>query len=308
MEISGKVLIKHLYHDMIGEVREQFMEKIKSLEHVSDLIYREDIEKTMTNDVWVERFLEWNNGKVDKTVDGIIYSLKYQKQYRIRELKESDFPSEFHELGVRFEYEPNLLGGRTLYVRGKYGPVCKETREMTVQNILFQLFRWSQDTEVKGNIEIFDFAGVSYSNVDTMLLKTGIDIRNVFPNVISLVCCVNVPTAVRFLINGVRLTLPNEHRKALQVFSLNELERIVHRESLPDFLGGTCKRVYEGKEAVPQGSVSIRKMCEARLIENNNQNQTPKMKTASPIIMPPMDSKTMERVVSYYEKLLGIKI
>ena len=40
------------------------------------LVYAEDVDKTMTNDYWVEMFLEWHHGNVVKAADGPLFSFE----------------------------------------------------------------------------------------------------------------------------------------------------------------------------------------------------------------------------------------
>ena len=280
------------------------MEKIKSTENLMIQVYQEDIDKTMTDDIWVERFLEWYNGSVNKTIDGIIFSMKFQKRYKVRELKDSDFPSELYSQGIFFEYEPDLLGRNTMYVRSKYNPSCKETREMHIQLLMYLLFKLSEDSQRgKGHTIIVDYSGVSVSNLDLILLKQGLDIPHVFPNCIPLVVAVNIPLFGRILLRTLRKAFSEEHQKLLQVISHEELPQFVDPENIPDFLGGTSKRPYSGPDHVPQGCLSLKEMFE-EFVQTEDGEVVP---NKSALMFSALDVKTANRVVDYFHKFLDIK-
>jgi hypothetical protein len=306
MDITGRVLVKHLFTDRIAAVREGFKKKINSIDNVLQIVYQQDIDKTLTNDIWVEKFLEWNAGNVNKTVDNLLYSLKKQKEYRLRELSESDFAAEFFIAGVRFEYEPDRLGRKTIYTRVKYGAICKETRQLAIQSMLYYYLRLAETSDEKGTTTIVDFADASVNNIDLVLMKTAADFSNIFPNCVSLMVQVNMPYAIKFVVKTVMLAMPSETRKAMLFLNQEELQEIVDPANLPDFLGGTCQRPYCGPELVPK---NCSRMMDSlmRFVKETDENNNDPSKTL-PLLLPLMDRKTVERIWQYYMRLLCIEM
>lgn len=306
MDIAGRTLVKHFFTDRIPAVREAFMEKINSLEEPLELVYQEDIDKVMANDLFVEKHLEWNHGNVNKTASGLLFSFKYQKQYKVRQLKASDFPAEIYSIGGMFVYEPDRLGRKTLYFRCKFSPVCKETQESSIQSLLYHHFQLSEFDETgNGYITVADFSGVGISNIDFTVLKAVINMSNIFPNSVPLIIAVNVPTAIRYAINGIKSVFPGDHGKALQILTLEQVHQVIDPTNIPPFLGGSCKKPFEGPECVPKGCLTMRERLTS-LLPGSQNNNADSMNESLSIIMPAMDVKSVDRILAYYQGLFGI--
>lgn len=306
MDLSGRC-VDYRFRDKIPSVRKVFMDKMSKMK-TCDLFYQEDIDKTMTNDYWVEKFLEYNRGSVSKTVDGIIYSMKIQKQYRLRELKDQDFAAEAFMVGSLFRYEADRLGRMTLYSQMKYSPACKETRELSKQFALYRHLKMEEESGDKGFICVNDFAGLTMANVDLKLIKAALEMRLVFPNSVQLFICVNVHFAIRGFFNSVKYAMPVEERKGFLMMSPLQLQEVIPIENIPDFLGGTCQIKYKGPEVVPQGCQGIKEnlITLFKHHRDNNNNQTRK---DCPVMIPDiLDQETLVRVCQYYAQLFGVTL
>ena len=203
-----------------------------------DSLYAQDIEKTLKDDNWVERFLEWNSGDVKKTVDGIIFSLQFQKQHRVRDLKDTDFPEEFHE--SLFVYQEDRLSRKTMYTRMSRIPMSKDKRDWLNQFALFMYFKAEETRGDRGYINIQDYKDVSLTSLDMDLIYSMIALKDIFPASSSLFITVNVPFYAKTIYNTIKYALPCEQRKGMMILSESELQQVVHKDNLPKFLGGKC--------------------------------------------------------------------
>jgi len=299
MDLIGKSIDYRFRHE-IPQVREVFMERLKKQEDHDDL-YDEDISKIMTNDYWVEKYLEWNKGNIDKTVDGLLFAAKYMKKYRLREIMLNQFAAEVYMVGGIFKYEPDRLGRPTLYTRMKYCPSCKETRDMSLQFGSFIHLLMEENSGENGYICVNDFGDMSLSNVDLKLTRDCMELLHIFPYSAKLVVCVNVPTPVRYFINAFKGLLPVEQRTGLLIITKEQLPQVIPIENIPDFLGGKCRKPYSGQEMIPEGCLPAREAFKQFLKRNDENDQK------SPILVR-MDEKTMLRVVDYYEKLMNVSV
>jgi hypothetical protein len=283
------------------------MEKICQLSNVSDLVYQVDIDKTMTSDYWVEKFLEWNRGSIIKSVEGILHSLQVQKEYRLRELKESDFASEAFLVGSVFRYEVDRKGRRTLFSQMRFSPSCPHTREMSKQFALFLHLKMEEDSGEQGYICVNDFAGLTFNNVDFKLIKAALDMRLIFPNSAHLFICVNVPFAIRAVFNSIKYAMPPEERKGFLMITPNELQQIIDVDNIPDFLGGRCKTPYKGPGLVPKGCRSMKdNLLDLIAREKSNNNEDTNRKASAVMLPDSVDRETLMKVAEYYGQLFGI--
>jgi len=213
----------------------------------------------------------------------------------------SDFPAEILSSGSVFEYEPDVLGRKTLYIRTKYSPVCKETREICKQFGLFLHLKMEEETGEKGYVSITDFAGMTMSNVDIKLVLSTMEVVDVFPPFCILFVCVNIPFILKSLVKSVVYLIPTDHTKGLIFPDKKQLEQVVLIENMPDFLGGTRMRPYMGKQVVPEGCLTFREQFD-KLIEDNKDCE---FIADPPLMLSKVDKESICQVTQYYEGLFS---
>jgi len=297
--------IDYRFRDKIPEVREIFKEKIEHLED-PNLVYQQDIDKTMTNDYWVEKFLEWNKGNTIKTADGLVNAAKSIKKHRTRELKKTDLFAEVYSVGTFFKYEPDKFGRTVYYSKGRYSAACKDTRDLSRQLGMYVNLMMEEESGDKGFIVVSDCSGMSMANVDLKLASANMEIMEVFPNSCALFVCVNVPTFLRYIINSLMYLLPEEKRKGVLIIPQEQLPEVIPLENIPDFLGGTCTKPYNGPDMVPEGCVPLREQFKKFVKSKDVDEIIPENDKHNSPLMLQFDTETMLRTVQYYEKLLGI--
>ena len=243
MDTIGLV-VEHLYTHQISKTREAFLIKVK--EEPSDSVYKEDVVKTMTDDLWVERFLEWHHGSVSRAVEGLLFSLRYQKRFKVRELKNTHFPSEFFSIMFFYknddgQYITDRNGRAVLYMRVTKNPRFKETRDMTLQFAAYLHFQAEElflKSGGKGFILINDCNGISFSNFDFKLLYALMDFKDVFPIASALLITVNLPRALKIVYDAVKYAVPADQHKGVLLLDQKELQNIIKPANIPSFLGG----------------------------------------------------------------------
>jgi len=202
-----------------------------------DSVYDEDIDKTLSDDVWVERFLEWHGGNIEKTVDGLLFSLKTQKKHKIREVSVDDFPNQFKE--CLFFHGLDNLGRKVLHSRLKMVPLEKEKRDMVMQFTTLMYFKAEETKEKNGYIVINDYNGMSLTSFDLDLVNCLLQTKDIFPAAAAMFITINVPWVLKASYNAIKYALPKEHTRGMAVISEKDLkENVVSAENLPQFLGG----------------------------------------------------------------------
>jgi len=302
MDLFG-LHVDYRFRDRIPQVREVFRKLIDDLDDLQCL-YQEDIEKTMTNNYWVEKFLEWYKGNIDKTAEGLLFSAKYIKEYHLRDFKFHHIFSEIYSVGTIFKYEPDRLGRPTIYFRSRFSPSCKETRQMSLQLGCFMQLWMEEISREDGYICINDFAGMTMANVDFGIHKETMNMMRMLPLSMKLIIFVNVPFALRWVINSLKLFLPAEHKKGFLILSQEQLQEVIPIENIPDFLGGTCKKPYSGQEMVPKGALPIKEFFKQLAEEQDEINQNGNG-IKSPVKLK-LDKESVPKVVDYYEKLVSV--
>lgn len=220
-----------------------------------ELYAEEDIELIKTSEWYVKRFLLAASRKTDKAYENLRTTLRWRKEHKLHEVKPSEFPREFYEIGGLFTYECDREGRPTIYMRIRMHRKISELVVPIQQFLFYNIFRMDQEYNHRGVTIIFDCQSVGYANVDLDLLKSLIDVAyQHFPFVIQRVLVYEM----HWMLNAVRkmaMALMPANMTSLLVFvNKNDITEYIVRESLPDFMGGTCKRNYR---AVPEGCVTV---------------------------------------------------
>lgn len=283
----GRVL-HNKFDDKIPLVRRLYQEKLNEHPDLLNEVYDADIEKTLNSDYWVRKFLIWNDGNVKATVERLHTSLAFQKKYRLRELQDNFFPAECYQGGSAFFYQPDRIGRPVLYIRLKFSPKCRETRDYTKAFTAYTFFKGDEMSDDRGYVVVYDCQGASWSNVDMDVFSFVMSLNDVFPHSVSLMISVNTPFFIRTLWNAFKYALPKEQRDIMRILSSpTELEEFIPSENIPDFLGGKCPLPYSGVEVVPSGCPPLEEF--ARLQASGCTD---------------VDEESLERIVKYYQKLL----
>lgn len=103
---------------------------------------------------------------------------------------------------------------------------------------------------------IFDFESASILNADTEIAKHFIFIlKNHFPLGLNYSIAVDTPWYIRTFWSMVKGLLPADKRSLLMVGSKEDLKKYFKVENLPKFVGGTCKKKYQGPSVVPESAI-----------------------------------------------------
>lgn len=81
-------------------------------------------------------------------------------------------------------------------------------------------------------------------------------LRDYFPMSLKYILVVDIPWILKAFWTMVKTWLPRNSKNMIKFTSRAEITNYIAAENLPDFLGGICKRPYQGMKMVPHGSPS----------------------------------------------------
>lgn len=204
-----------------------------------DSYYTEDVEKIKTCDWSVVRFIPDDSSEcIDKISESIDSSLKWRKEYGIREIQLTSFPAEFFAIGL-FELGVNAVTGQpVIYIRGsKY----KKISELTEQFERFGscLYETLDSSPMSGRLTAFlDLKGVSMENVDMPTFRHFLDLMfNFFPNILHEAYVVDVSWFIRPIVFLLLKVIPERFTKNVRIVTSKELVQ-ADPSSVPQELGG----------------------------------------------------------------------
>lgn len=81
-------------------------------------------------------------------------------------------------------------------------------------------------------------------------------LKNYFPIGLNYSVAIDLPWYIKTFWAVVKGLLPADKRSLLMVASKSDMLKYFAAENLPKFVGGTCKRKYQGNSVVPEGAPS----------------------------------------------------
>lgn len=220
-----------------------------------DLYYEEDYQKLETDDWYVKRFFLARNRNESEALKMIIETMRWRKSIKIREFRDYHFPIEFYKIGALFIYECDRDGFLTVYIRVKMHRKIPELDDHSKKFLIHVLNKADIMTGGNGIGVVFDVTGAGYRNLDWDYLKFLINSgSSYFPVGVKYILVVNVPWALNAFRRVALSFLPASWFGLIKFANGDEVFNYIDRNSVPDYLGGNCKRNFR---AIPPGSQPV---------------------------------------------------
>lgn len=208
----------------------------------------------MTDDFYVKRFLLARGKNADAAFKMMTEALKWRKSEGFSTLKPESFPSEFYFVNPMFDYEPDREGNIALHMRVRYVLRCGPM----VAHAVKWASKFFYDLELRCQANFFviliDFAGCGLRNAEFDFVKHAIYVLNNYtPACVKRILLVDLPPVLKLGYSLIKGWIPENGRSILKFISRKQLLEYFDKENLPDYMGGTCKRPYQGAKMVPEG-------------------------------------------------------
>lgn len=187
----------------------------------------------------------------------IVETLKWRKREAFASLPANSFPAEFYYVNGMFAYEPDKDGNIAIHIRIKYILRCGPLVSHAVKWASKFFYDLDLNTECAFYTVVIDFADCGLKNAEIEFVRHAIFIlKNYIPASLKRILLVDLPKVLRFAYGLVKSWIPESGRNVLHFVSRDELLQFFDRPCLPDYLGGTCSRPYQGPKVVPEGCPS----------------------------------------------------
>lgn len=213
--------------------------------------------QVMEDDWFIKRFLLARGKKVDAAYKMLINTLEWRKEQGFATLPANYFPAELYYVNGMFDYEPDREGNTTIHIRVRYilrcGPLVPHAVKWASK------FFYDLDTRLEGSFYtvVIDFADCGLKNAEFDFIRHALNVlKNYIPACLKRILVVDLPLILRFGYGLVRGWIPESGRNILIFLTRAELDTYIDKENLPDYLGGTNKRAYQGMRMVPEGCPS----------------------------------------------------
>lgn len=243
------------FDHLIEQTRQLLTQKIPDVP--KDTYYEFDVSRFMKEDFRVRRFLYKFNGSIELAVDSMISAFQWIKSNNLRDLQDTDFPTEIYLLGSVFLYEPDVNGRRVFYMRHKHNHTMKDIHELKMQFLAYNLLKAADAAGEAGLSMVVDMSGISWSNIELSMLTFLHQMGQNFPFEIALCLFVDLPKFCQATFNVFKYAFPSEVRSSVMAVSHDQLTKYIDINNIPPFLGGRCQMTYSGPQVVPSNSTYI---------------------------------------------------
>ncbi|XP_074599493.1 motile sperm domain-containing protein 2-like [Brevipalpus obovatus] len=239
----------------VQSIREKVLEEISANPNE---YHEDDIERVRTDDWFVKKFYITRNRNVKPATTSLISSLKWRKSQKVHELKESDLPDVYHRLGSFFVYKTDKEGRKVFYGRCKHYRRNPDLRPIIIQSGI-GLGHKIETESPEGIVGIMDFKGLHLTKAfDLEIVRILINtIITHYPLLTRVIYVINLPSILHTFSSMFMKMLSQEAQKRVKFVTEKELQQYIDCDSIPDFLGGTCKQPYKGDDVVPEGSPDL---------------------------------------------------
>ena len=243
--------------EKITYIRARFLEDY----YANSDLYDECDLKKVNNDFWISRFINFLDQGLDKSLEHMKECFRWRKSFGVNTFDRTSIPREVYQMGAIFQYKPDARGRHSLIIR------VKMHRKISVieDRLRKSLVNYMERIDAAANQEfgwnlIFDCQGSGYQNADLdMVLFVMHTIRRYFPNGVRYVFLCGLPWVLNSVARLAIAFMPSDTAKKIRFVTPHELQQRLTVESLPDFLGGTCKDNYRW---IPKGAKSCQQLGE----------------------------------------------
>lgn len=206
----------------------------------------EDVKSTLNNDWSVVRFLLAQKCQPVATSKMLLGTLRWRRKAGFAKWKPSRFPAEFYNFGVCFPFGPDKMGNTIIWVRLCFLDTRVNcTRELIRDYIIYVVDEVDRKLGGKKWSVVYDCRNTGIFNCD--LNFSSFMICEVIPHLprgLEYILIYNLPWGFGKIMNATLVCAPSEFKRIVKVGEGKNIYDYIDRESLPDFLGGTCSVEY----------------------------------------------------------------
>lgn len=228
---------------IVQQVRDAFLER--EYKPAPEQFYEQDVELIRRMDFLLQRCVIMQRKDVEASAKMAGQVLRWRKQRRVYDVRDSDFPQELTLVGAAFVYDDDKFANRTLYLRAAMCKNCAELKA-AMKDFLTHLMFTIDDARAGATYTlIMDLTNAGLANYDMDLLTHIVTLlKDYFPVNLDYLLAVNFPWVLSAAWALIKRLIPAERRDAVRFIKSDEIFEYVAREHCPDFLGGSCARPY----------------------------------------------------------------
>lgn len=258
---------------------EESLTQIRSKLATSLAARRDDVDsllldKLMTDDQLIRRYMKRKNGDIEQSVTFITSVLEWRQKMGIPDLTGSSFPREFYEVGGIYIFREDVEGNPVLHIRIRLFQKVEGILELLKKFSIYLMYQVDELAAEKGPefgwVLLFDCTEASLINADIDMANfVSSTLRNYFPSGQKYTLVFKLPWLLSAVKTLLFTMLPSYVKRKIRFCDEKTLFQHIPQENLPDYLNGPGKssdyRIY------PDGLISTAEMVRKGLMPMNEE-------------------------------------
>lgn len=226
-------------------LREKFLLEVDTNSQLYDA---EDVEKVRLNDFYVARFINFLNQGVDKGFEQMKDCFQWRKTVGVTRVNADDYSSGFIESGAIFPYLPDKEGTCVIHLRPK---ICNKLKKESADKFEKYCMQVTNAVDEKVQKEfgwglVMNCSDLGVSDIDlNFIFQILPRLRRYFPNGCKYCIIYGLHWSVNYICKMALAAMPADSAKKIKFYGKEEeLLNLIDRHNLPDYLNGTCGKLY----------------------------------------------------------------
>jgi len=251
---------KKVTPEQIAQVR---AEVLKMYEASKEMYEESDIARLKSEDLLVERYITREQGDVLGAIEVLNGAFRFGKRQGIGKIAESEFSPELLAL-IQFQGK-DKAGNKTVYIRYKTAKKIlkrnSKDQEKLKRLALYNFKRVEDDTKGKNTI-VVDCRSlairdlVKYANKDLAAVAGWLITMTIrySPDQIGSIYFYEIPRFFAAIAERVVKLIPDEYSSRVKLVRKKDIEKLIAKEELPDYMGGKLTLSAKGVPADDEDS------------------------------------------------------
>lgn len=215
-----------------------------------DNFYKSDIEKLFSeksaylSQFWIHQ-AGWGGDQEKNTVDMIIKTLSWRKQFEIESIKEDEFTKSMKERGLIYSHNRDKNQNKLLVVAMKKHIKGEVDLEQLKRFGVYYLERL--DREEKGGqlTVVYDGTGLGFRNIDMELYQFVVKLfLELYPNKVDYTLFYEMPWVFTASWNIIKLLIPAKVLEKIKFVNKDQIKQYIDDDNLPVAWGGKDTKQY----------------------------------------------------------------
>ncbi|XP_054163781.1 motile sperm domain-containing protein 2-like [Oppia nitens] len=227
--------------EVVDEIRSKFLTEINNN---NDLYHEIDVERVMTEDWQIERFVLTYKSK-DEAFEKLIKALQWKKSFGVHDRDHTYFPKELLLIAGYEKFSRDRDGRVVKWGIGKHYKKISEFNTLFQQFFVYTFESLDRASGNKGFVSVNGNEGTGLSNTDMTMVHFVLEIIKYYPLIMNKTINVDMPWILNGLYKIVKNLMPKSFQDSMIIIKREQLTHYLDVHEIPITFGGKRDTCYD---------------------------------------------------------------